>query len=184
MSKIVWYILAASVFVAIIIMFVSFFVMKAKIKKVKESANLIETDVDNPALLRDNYGELLWDEKKKVQFPTGDKSLELIINSAYRNKYKTFNTYALSGKYVEKSLIELAKIKKDTKAFDLAVVKFDAETIEKVDSYMKKLNDKGMIFIVSAGDKKLVKQLTSYLKLTGIRHEFQKVDSGIILIAK
>ena len=188
MSSTLYYVLAGSVGLAIIIMIVAFVVMKNKINKVKKEAMLVEQDTDNPVLERAEYGELLWMEKKKVQFPLGDTSLEFIINTALRNKYKTFSTDDFEDKtnqrYIDKSLTELAKLKKSKTGFDLMVLKFNEFTIEKIDEMHKKLNDKGMIFCVDATNKKDVKKITSYLKLTGIRNEFQKVDNGIILIAK
>ena len=188
MSSTLYYVLAGSVGLAIIIMIVAFVVMKNKINKVKKEAMLVESDTDNPVLERKEYGELLWIEKKKVQFPLGDTSLEFIINTALRNKYETFTMVDFEDnanqRYIEKSLAELGKLKKAKTGFDIAILKFNESTIEKIDEWYKKLNDKGMIFCVEASDKKDVKKITSYLKLTGIRNEFHKVDNGIILIAK
>ncbi len=185
MSRTVWWILAGTIPVAIIIMVTAWLIMRKKIQSVKTQYSLARPDdVSNPALNREDHGHLLWELKEKTKNPLGDLSMEFVINTILRNSYKFFYVDGFMETYEEKTIIEKTKAKKVSEEIDLALISFDNSFIDKVDVLLKKINKMGIIVLVNAPKDKNGKKLISYLKLTGIRHEFHKIDKGIILIAK
>ena len=159
--------------------------MKHKINKVKqESLTTSDDSISNPALNRKDHGLLMWDLKQKTKEPLNDLSMEFAINTVLRNRYKRIITYGFSEKYETLSLTNKTGAKVSSSTFDFALINFDEKTIDELDSLIKRAEPKSMIMIVNAPKNKGVKDLLSYLKYTGIRNEYQKVDLGIILIAK
>lgn len=178
MSKIVWWIFAASIPIALIIMVVSILIVKSKVTTLTKKYN------KNKILIRKNAGKLLWDLKDKTKNPLNDYVLEFLINTCFKNKYKSFNTIGFLEKYEEKTFKKIAKLEKVTKDYDLLLINFDKDLINKIYKIHKKIKKKSLIAIVNINNKKIKKEFISYLKLIGFRYEFQKIGNGIILIAK
>ncbi|NQZ65952.1 MAG: hypothetical protein HRT99_01890 [Mycoplasmatales bacterium] len=185
MSSVTWWILAGTIPVALIIMLIAWLTMKMKIESVKRDYALARPDdISNPALNRDDHGHLLWDLKEKTKNPLADLSMEFVINTILRNKYKTFYIEGFNEGYEEKTIVAKTKAKKTAIGIDLALISFNNDFIDRVDILLKNINDSGMIVLVNAPKDKNGKKLLSYLKLTGVRNEFHKINKGIILIAK
>lgn len=185
MSNFVWWMLAGSIPIALIIMVIAWLIMRKKIQCVKTSFAIAKPeDLTNPALNREDHGLLLWDLREKTKNPLSDLSMEFVINTILRNRYKTFYIEGFEEKYEEKTIISKTSIKKVGDKFDFALISFDKNFIDRVDELLKKMNNNSMIIIVNSPKNKEGKNLLSYLKMTGIRNEFHKVDKGIILIAK
>ncbi|MCK5807061.1 MAG: hypothetical protein KAG91_01545 [Mycoplasmataceae bacterium] len=185
MSSVARMILAFSIPVALVIMFGAWIIMKKKISDTKVKAALARPDdITNPALKREDHGQLLWDEKKKAKRPLADNSMELCLNTAVRNKFKTYSIKNFIGEYEIKTLEKKAKLKKVEAQYDFMLVNFNKEYIEEVDEDFKKLNKGGMIVLVNTDSGKDIKKLIKYLKLIGIRHDVMKVNAGVLLIAK
>ena len=185
MSSTLHWILIGSIPIALIIMLAAWIIMKKKISDTKQEAMLARPDdITNPALKREDHGQLLWDEKKKVKRALADNSMELCLNTSIRNNYKTYLTKNFIGEYESKSLEQIAKMKKVEVNYDFLVVNFHKEYIEEVDEDFKKLTAKGIIVLVNTDSGKDIKRLVKYLKLIGIRHDVMKVNAGVLLIAK
>ena len=187
MSSTVWWILAGSIPVALIIMLVAWLVMRSKIKSIKEENSEIKNvtgGLENPALNRKDHGKLLWDLRDKTNNPLSDTTMEYAINTILRNKFQRLLIVGFIEKYEEASLIKLTNIKKSSATFDFALVNMKDELVEKIDDIMKRAEPKSIIMIVNAPKDKHVKKLLTYLKYTGVRNEYNKIDEGVILIAK
>ena len=178
MSSTTWWILAATVPLSLIIMVTSIIIVKIKV------TNITKKYSKNKILIRKNPGELLWDLKEKTKKPLNDYVLEYLINTCFRNKYKTFNTIGFLEKYEEKTLEKIVKLEKVTKNYDFLLINFNDDLINKISNIYKKIKKNSLIAIVNLNHKKSKKELVSYLKLIGFRYEFQKIGNGIILIAK
>lgn len=185
MSSTVWWILAGSIPVALVIMLVAFLIMKSRINKVKKENNVVvNDDPSNPALNREGHGQLMWELKEKAKNPLADLSLEFAINTILRNKFQRLVIAGFEETYEEQTLITKTQISKSSATFDFALINFSEKTIDQIDDLMKRAEPKSIIMIVNTGKSKQVKELLSYLKYTGVRNEQQKIDEGIILIAK
>ena len=177
--------LIISIPIALLIMVIAWVMMQNKISNTRKNAMLASpSDITNPALKRENHGQLLWDEKKKVKRALADNSMELCLNTSIRNGYKTYLTKNFIGKYESKSLEKIANLKKIDTNYDFMVINFHKEYIEEVDRDFKKLAPKGMIVLVNTDSGKDIKKLVKYLKLIGLRHDVMKIDAGVLLIAK
>lgn len=185
MSSTVFWILVASVIIALVVMIVSFVVMRIKIENVKNQFLSKQMDnSNNPALAREDNGMLLWDLKEKTKNPLEDSSMTFAINTIIRNGYSTVSLFGFDENYELESLKNIVGVKIVKDNFDFSLVKYNENLVDEIDSIFKKANNSAMIMIVDYAKKKRVKDLLSHLKYTGIRHEKQKIDSGIILIAK
>ena len=187
MSKTAYWAWTASVLIAVVIMFATFLIMRIKIKKIKQkygADNPIDGVVKNKAVEREDHGQLLWDLKDKTKNPTLDLTMEFIINTSIRNGYKSFDVLGFEEKYEEESFKRIAKMRKLKTKQDIKIVKFTKEFIDEIDKELKTLNDKGLMVITQAPKNKDVRNLMHYLKLTRVRHEWMKVNNGIVLVAK
>ncbi|WKX02312.1 BC85_0335 family putative methyltransferase [Candidatus Mycoplasma mahonii] len=188
MNNTVRWILIASIFVALIIMFCAWLWMKWKLKKIKSKYignnydNVIDESIKNIEDRKD-HGMMLWDLKEKTKKPLCDDQLEYIINTILRNSYKTTNVLN-NDKYIKTSLMKLAKQKVDKNNPDTIIIDTSVYINEIFDENYKKLKQGGLIFIVNAHGKE-IKKLLGYTKLTGIRRDYdKKIGKGIITIAK
>lgn len=188
MNKTVWWILLASIFVALLVMLIAFIIMRINIKKVKTQ---YQKDIASAhaevsrAVARENHGELLWELKAKSKMPLGDKEMEFLINTSLRNEYKTFSVMNSASDYEEKSFVRLAKLKASKIKTDFVVI-FNKDTLqEDFDMSYKLLKEKQMIAIVDAPRKnKEIKKLIDYLKITGAKYEWNNIGKGIVLVVK
>lgn len=185
MSKLVFWILVASIIVALVIMIVTFIIMRLKITKIKNKYSLTAHEtIDNPALNREDNGVLLWEEKEKTKNPLPDMSMEFAVNTIIRNKYHDVMLKGFEEKYEEETIKKVSKSKIVKDKYNFALINFNDSLIDEIDDILKKAQEKSIIMIVNTPKQKAVKSLLSYFKYTGIRNEFQKIDKGIILIAK
>lgn len=185
MSSSLWWALVWTIPVALIIMGVAFFVMRSKINNVKNNSMIGKEDSpDNPALNREDHGLLYWSLKQNTKNPLGDFSMEFAINTAIRNKYKRFVIEGFKEEYEETTILRKTKGRISKSTFDFALINFNETVIDNIDKLMQRAEPKSIIMIANAPKDKRVKKLLTYLKYTGIRNEYQKVDLGIILIAK
>lgn len=184
MSSTLWWILVGSIPLALLIMVIAFITLRLRINKVKKEYSLHSKDVDNEAIKREDHGHLLWELKEKTANPLGDLQMEFAINTALRNKYERLYIKGFNEGYEEETLVKKTKLKKTEATFDFALLNFSNTIVNEIDDIMKRAEPKSIIMIANAGKSKGVKDLLSYLKLTGIRNEYQKVEQGIILIAK
>lgn len=183
MSSTLYWILAGSVGVALIVMVVAFVITRVKINNIKNQYAIKPEDTENVAIKRENHGILLWEDKKKAKNPMNDLALEFAINTSIRNRYKTFEVKGYSN-YENKTLTQIAKMKSSKAKKDILILDFDKEYIDKIDKDLKQINKGGMILIINSSKNKELKRLMNYLKLTGIRHEWTKDAGGIVLVAK
>lgn len=188
MSSTVWWILLASVFVALGVMLITFIVMRIKINKVKTQ---YQKDIAtahakvSKAVKRENHGELLWELKAKSKDPLDDKEMEFLINTSLRNEYKTFYVVNSISDYETKSLIKLAHMKPLQVKPDLTIM-FNKDTLQvDFDKAYNLLQTKQMIAIVDAPRKnKEIKKLINYLKIIGAKYEWNNIGKGIVLVVK
>ncbi len=176
-SSLTWWILAVSILIALIIMFISIIIVRFKISQIKNKYS-------NKNIIRKNVGELLWDLKEKSKNPLDDYSMEYSLNTCIRNKYKNFLIKGFIEIYEEETLKKIAKVKKVSKNYQFALINFNDKTINEIKKIYDNSSKKSLILIVNLKNKKTKKEIMSYLKLLKIRHEFQKIGQGIILIAK
>ena len=185
LSNWAWWILAASVFVALFIMLLAWIIVKYKLKKLQQKYQKPTLAED---LLRENSGFLLWELKAQAKNPLQDLQLEYLINTVNRNRFQTTLVYNSDSDYEAKTFKQIAKQKivlPTAKNYDFAIIFVNQELNKNFDLVFKNLNPKGIVAIVNAIKKdREVKRLLSYLKLSGIRHERQKIGQGIILVAK
>lgn len=184
MSSTLWWILVGSIPLALLIMAIAFITLRIRINKVKKQYSLQSTDVQNEAITREDHGQLLWDLKEKTVNPLGDLQMEYAINTVLRNKFERLYIRGFNEGYEEQTLVKKTKIKKSEATYDFALLNFSNTIVNEIDDIMKRAEPKSIIMIANAGKSKKVKDLLSYLKLTGIRNEYHKVEQGIILIAK
>ncbi len=174
--------LGVSIGVALVVMIVAYFVTRAKINKIKE-----EYSVNNIAKgqIREDAGELLWDERDKAKNPLDDYQMDFLINTFVKNGYKTYRIIQELKEYENISMQKLAKAKAVKTNADM-VINFEIyDSVENVDKDLTKATDGGMLIYLNAPKKnKDTKNLLSYLKLTGIRHEHQKIGEGVVIIVK
>ncbi len=189
MSNTVWIILASSIPVALIIMVISYIMTNKKVDKIRkqhsDDKDSALTNKQNKALLREGHGVLLWDLKEKTTNPLADAQLEFAINTIIRNEYKKTMVLGNTSEYEIESIRKIAKqtiVKKDADF----VLLFASNTLNDVfDEVYKTLNVGGMIVVANAYSRdKEVKRLLSYLKLSGLTYEHQKIDRGVILVVK
>lgn len=185
-----WWTLAGSVFLAVIVAFATFFITRAKIHKVRDqylkiSESPEEIEKQLKAYERENHGMLLWEEKNKAKEPLDDEQMEFAINTIIRNDYKSAFILNSKSEYEKISLEKLAnaKIISEPGNFNLL---FNSEKINNdFDQVYKTIRPKDMIMIANAKPKdKEVKRLLRYLKTSKMRHEYQSVGLGIILVVK
>lgn len=186
-----WWLLAASVIVAVIIMIVSFWLTRKKIVKVRNSYLKDMTEAEKQtsakAYERENHGLILEDLKPKDGKATSDLEMEFSFNTFVRNGYKTALIKNFASEYEKLSFEKIvnAKIVSQEENYDFALVNTNGKVFEEIKKIYKNLNEKGMIVIVNAPKKsKEVKTLKYDLKVLGYRHEWQDVAKGIILIAR
>jgi vacuolar-type H+-ATPase subunit F/Vma7 len=110
--------------------------------------------------------------------------MEYSLNTCIRNKYKNFLIKGFIEIYEEETLKKIAKVKKVSKNYQFALINFNDKTINEIKKIYDNSSKKSLILIVNLKNKKTKKEIMSYLKLLKIRHEFQKIGQGIILIAK
>ena len=186
MNKILWWTLAGTVLISLIIMIISFIITKIKIQKIKDKYKVFNSGgLENKALKRgEDHGILLWDLRDKSKNPLKDLSMEFAINTVLRNHYKTFSIINFKENYEKETLIQKTKCVENNDKFDFVLINFYNKLIDEIDLIFKKLNKKGIIMIVNAPKKGESKEMMKYLKLVGIRTEHHKVNLGVILIAK
>lgn len=187
-SSVVWWILLASVIVGLIIMVVAFVVTRKRIKKVQKQYEKNEADIKqeiNKALERLNHGELLWELKSKSTNPLEDTQLEFLINTVLRNNYKTFDVVNSESDYEEKSLTQIAKMKKVKSKADFTMIFTSKDINDHFDKAYKTLEEKQMIAITNAiRREKEIKDLMKYLKMIGAKYEWVNYGKGILLVVK
>jgi len=174
--------LGVSVGAALIIMIVAFIVTRVKINKIKEKFSINNIGKGE---IRENAGELLWDERDKTKDPLDDFQMDFLINTYVKNDYKSYLFIQDSKEYENISMKKLANAKLSTTKADM-VINFNIEnSVDKVDGELKKVNEGGMLIYLNAPKKNTdTKKLISYLRLTGVRHEHQKIGEGIVIIVK
>jgi len=176
--------LGVSIGVALVIMIVAFIVTRVKINKIKEQYSINNI---GKGQIRENVGELLWDERDKAKDPLDDFQMDFLVNTYVKNDYMSYLFIQEEKKYEyeHKSMKELAKASLSTDKADM-VINFEIDdSVNVVDKDLKKVNDGGMLIYLNARKKnKETKKLISYLRLTGIRHEHQKIGEGIVIIVK
>jgi len=173
--------LGVSIGVALVVMIVAYFVTRAKINKIKE-----EYSVNNIAKgqIREDAGELLWDERDKAKNPLDDYQMDFLINTFVKNGYKTYWIIQEPKEYENISMQKLAKAKAVKNNADM-LINFEIINSVNVDLDLMKVAKGGMLIYLNAPKKnKDTKNLLSYLKLTGIRHEHQKIGEGVVIIVK
>lgn len=185
-----WWTLAGTVFLAVIITFVTFFITRAKINKVRDTYLAKMNDPEEiakefEAYQRENHGMLLWEEKNKAKNPLEDEQLEFAINTIIRNKYESVFIKGAESDYEAKSLKKLAKAKIVEEPGHLNIL-FNSEKMNnEFDKIYKSIKPNSMIMIANSPKKdKEVKRLMRYLKTSKMRHEWQPVGKGIILVVK
>lgn len=188
----VWWGLAATIPVALIIGAIVYILQFKKAKRLKkEYLDSLITQSENDSRLkafdRENSGKILHELKPKDKSFAQDVDLEYAFNTIARNSYKTVSLWNFETDYEEKSFAEIGKVKVSDheSKYDFAFVLSNGKTYEQIKTIYANLNEKGMIFIIDAPRRsKEVKTLKYDLKLLGIRHEWQDISNGIVLIAK
>lgn len=192
MSKGLWWGLAASVAVAIIICIVAAFVTWRKVRKVKrqyqQDMMTIERELalSNKALEeRKNHGELLWELKSKSKNPLGDEEIEFLLNTAIRNLYKTLKVLGSASNYEVETFEKIASMKNTDKVADLTMIFNGEDMNDNFDKEYKTLAEKKMIVIVNAPrTEKRIKDLIKYLRTIGAKYEWVNYGKGIVLVVK
>ena len=187
-SSTVWWILLATVIIAIIGMAVAFIVMRVKVNKVKKeyskNANVALEEV-NKALVREKHGELLWEMKSSVENPLQDAQMEFLINTFARNEYQTVKAIGMSSDYETESLIQLVDAKISAEKADLTIIENDEDLKDNFDYEYKLLTENKIIAIVNAPRKnKAIKDSINYFKTVGIKYEWVAAGKGIVLVVK
>ncbi|MCK5946054.1 MAG: hypothetical protein KAG04_02155 [Mycoplasmataceae bacterium] len=185
MSKGLWWGLAASILVALIIMVVAFVVMRQKINKIKNDHTPQHIkELESKALDRKESGQLLWDAKEKSNNPLGDAELEFAINSIIRNSYKTFSSIGTS-EYETTSLIKLAKVKASKTKYDFFLAMESKNIVDVFEEAFKNLNKGGMMFFVNMPKRsRKTKTLIYHLKVNQKKYDYEKFGKGIVLVVK
>lgn len=186
-STTTWWILAASVFVGLIILVISTLITLKKVRKVKreyqEQVNDANREISK-AFERENHGQLLWHLKEKAIKPLEDVQLEFLVNTALRNNYKTHNVIGSESDYESKTLEGLAKTKESKKA-NFTIIFTSDDLNSQFDEVYNSLKPNEMIAIVNAPRKnKEVKRLISYIKTIKARYSWTNLGKGIVLVVK
>ena len=185
MSSWLWWTLAGSIFVALVIMITAFIVMRIKINKIKN--DYLPEHIKNEAskaLNREEAGQLLWDVKEKADNPMGDQEMEFAINSIIRNTYKTFN-HSGASKYETESITKLAKAKISKTKYDFFLVMEKKNILDVFEEAFKGLNKGGMIFFANMPKKsKRKRELIYHLKVNKKRYDHEKIGKGLVLVVK
>lgn len=184
-SATAYIVLGVSVGVALLVMLGAWIWMKVKTNKIKSQYaqdNLKKTTKQNP---RENYGKLLWELKNKSTHPLDDYQMELILNTAWLNKYKTFKVINFTSNYESQSLKELVNLQPTNINPDYIIINGQKEFNKLFDTHYQKLKTKQMIVIANADRKeKGVKKFINYLKVIQAKYEWQNYGVGIILVVK
>lgn len=181
-SKTAYIILVVSMVIGLVLMVSAFVFTKLKIQKIKKKHKNL---VDNTAMWRKNYGLLLWELKNNSKEPLDDIEMEFIINTALRNKYKTFQVKGFPSLYESKTLIQIAKMTQSNDSPDLTLVSVKANFIEVFNSIFSHLCSNQMIvFTHTLSKKSEVKKFIKKLQLNTIPYERVSYGQGLILVVK
>ena len=184
-SKPLWWGLLVTIFLALVIMVAAYFWSRHRAQKIKDEYWKKQTvDQNSAALIRDNAGQMLWDEKEKVENPLSDVALEFCINTMVRNGYKTFKTVSTS-QYETLSLTKLANAKEVKKDFTFLLSMETKDPIKVFEDEFKNINTGGMIIFTKMPKRsKRTKDMIYHFKINNITWDHEKYGEGLIMVVK